>query len=113
MSQITTHILNTALGSPAVGVEITLSRLLEERWETIGSGQTNSDGRAPSLCPTDQVMAAGTYRMHFAIADYFEAIGSPVFYPWAEVVFNIEGNGQHYHIPLLLSPFGYSTYRGS
>ncbi|MEH6516728.1 MAG: hydroxyisourate hydrolase [Halioglobus sp.] len=113
MSQITTHILDTALGSPAAGVAITLFRHVDGDWQEVGSDQTNSDGRAPALCPPDQVLEAGTYRIHFAISSYFEAIGCPVFYPWAEVVFNIGGDGQHYHIPLLLAPFGYSTYRGS
>lgn len=113
MSQITTHILDTALGCPAPGVTISLFRRRQDDWEKVGSSQTNSDGRAPNLCPAEQVLEAGTYRMHFAISAYFEAIDAPVFYPWAEVVFNIAGDGQHYHIPLLLSPFGYSTYRGS
>jgi len=61
----------------------------------------------------DTVLVAGTYQVHFATAEYFEALGDTVFYPWADVVFTITGDGQHYHIPLLLAPFGYSTYRGS
>jgi 5-hydroxyisourate hydrolase len=113
MSQITTHILDTAKGTPAVGVTISLSRRAGDNWEKIGSGKTNSDGRISDLCPTDQVLEAGSYCMDFAIGDYFESSGAPVFYPQAQVVFNITGDGQHYHIPLLLSPFGYSTYRGS
>ncbi|MEH6591900.1 MAG: hydroxyisourate hydrolase [Halioglobus sp.] len=113
MSQITTHILDTAKGTPAIDVTICLSRRVGNHWEEIGSGQTNTDGRIPDLCPADQVLEAGSYCMDFAIGDYFESSGAPVFYPEARVVFNIEGNGQHYHIPLLLSPYGYSTYRGS
>ena len=113
MSQITTHILDTALGSPAAGVTITLSHRSGGEWSKVGTGRTNADGRAPDLCPRDTVLEAGTYRMHFAVSHYFDEIGAPVFYPWAEVVFNIEGDGQHYHIPLLLSPYSYSTYRGS
>jgi 5-hydroxyisourate hydrolase len=113
MSQITTHILDTARGTPAVGVTISLSRRVGDGWEKIGSGQTNSDGRVPGLCPAEQVLEAGSYCMDFAIGGYFESLEAPVFYPEARVVFNIDGDGQHYHIPLLLSPYGYSTYRGS
>lgn len=113
MSQITTHILDIATGNPAQQVPITLYQLLGEDWSEIGRGRTNDDGRIPDLCAAEQVMEAGTYRMHFDTAAYFAATGDPIFYPWADVVFNIGADGQHYHIPLLLSPFGYSTYRGS
>ncbi|TXS95315.1 hydroxyisourate hydrolase [Parahaliea maris] len=113
MSQITTHILDTARGCPAANVAITLYRQAGDDWERVGGGHTNSDGRLPGLCPQDLVLPAGTYRMHFATAAYFEALGSPVFYPWADVVFNLPDTGEHYHIPLLLSAYGYSTYRGS
>ena len=113
MSQITTHILDIARGSPAAQVPIALHLLEAEDWLEIGSGITNEDGRIVDLCAPGLVLEAGTYRMRFDTAAYFSASGSEVFYPWAEVVFNIGGDGQHYHIPLLLSPFGYSTYRGS
>lgn len=113
MSQITTHILDTARGCPAAGVAITLYRASGDDWETVGEGVTNEDGRLPGLCADDAVLAAGTYRMHFATADYFEGRGEAVFYPWADVVFNLGAGGEHYHIPLLLAPFAYSTYRGS
>ncbi len=113
MSQITTHILDTARGRPAAGVPITLSRLADEQWLALGEGETNDDGRIADLCPAGEALPEGTYRMRFSTADYFEGIGEPVFYPWADVVFTIDGSGDHYHIPLLLSPFGYSTYRGS
>ncbi len=113
MSQITTHILDIARGAPARNVSITLSVLNDNSWTEIGTGKTNDDGRIPNLCEADKVMPAGTYQMHFDTAEYFNSVGDPVFYPWADVVFNITGDGQHYHIPLLLSPFGHSTYRGS
>ena len=113
MSQITTHILDIAAGSPARDVPISLSVMDEGRWREVGSGRTNEDGRIPDLCAAGELMSAGDYRMHFDTAAYFESRGDTVFYPWAEVVFRIGGDGQHYHIPLLLSPFGYSTYRGS
>ena len=113
MSQITTHILDTARGCPGANVTITLARCDGDEWTQIGSGNTNDDGRVPDLCTDGEVLLAGTYRMHFAVASYFEALGQAVFYPWADVVFNIAGDGQHYHIPLLISPYSYSTYRGS
>jgi 5-hydroxyisourate hydrolase len=113
MSQITTHILDTARGCPAAGVTVSLSHREGDHWQMIGKGHTNEDGRVGDLCPQDTVLSAGTYRVHFAIAGYFEKHGVEVFYPWAEVVFHVNGDGQHYHIPLLLAPYGYSTYRGS
>lgn len=113
MSQITTHILDTARGCPAAGVAITLYHRDGNDWAQVGGGTTDADGRVAALCPAHTPLAAGTYRMHFATADYFTRNNSPVFYPWADVVFNVEPGGGHYHIPLLLSGYGYSTYRGS
>jgi 5-hydroxyisourate hydrolase len=113
MSQITTHILDIARGAPAEGVAISLHRQEGDNWSEVGAGRTNADGRIPDLCTAGEVLPAGTYRMHFETAAYFEGNGDPVFYPWADVVFCMGGDGQHYHIPLLLSPFGHSTYRGS
>ena len=112
MSQITTHVLDTARGLPAQGVPLTLSRLENEDWLPLAAGTTNSDGRVGALLG-DEVRPAGMYRMHFDTAAYFAALGSDGFYPWVDVVFTLSDSGEHYHIPLLLSPFGYSTYRGS
>ncbi|MDG2018111.1 MAG: hydroxyisourate hydrolase [Porticoccaceae bacterium] len=113
MSGITTHILDTARGTPASNVAITLSKLEKDQWQPIGSGNTNDDGRITDLCKQQTVLSVGTYKMHFATKQYFSAVGDAVFYPYAEIVFVIDNIDQHYHIPLLLSPFGYSTYRGS
>ncbi len=113
MSQITTHILDTATGAPANGVAITLCRRDGDSWAPMGSGTTDADGRIADLCSDGTPLSAGTYRMVFAIGEYFASRKQANFYPWAEVIFSIEGDGQHYHIPLLLSPYGYSTYRGS
>ena len=113
MSQITTHVLDTARGCAAAGIAITLCKRAGEEWQRVGSGHTDDDGRISDLCPSDTVLEAGTYRMHFATGAYFHNLQVPVFYPWAEVVFCIDGDGQHYHIPLLLAGYGYSTYRGS
>jgi 5-hydroxyisourate hydrolase len=117
MSQITTHILDTACGRPAAGVHLALYRATDDAeadtWEHLAGGVTNSDGRVAGLLDASLTLPAGRYRMHFAVADYFASRGQPVFYPYVDVVFDLDASGEHYHIPLLLSPFGYSTYRGS
>lgn len=112
-SPITTHILDTAQGKPAVNVPIALSRFTDaNEWEELGAGRTNDDGRIVDLLPADG-LTPGTYRMHFDTEAYFSAQNQKGFYPFVEVVFSIEATDQHYHVPLLLNPFGYSTYRGS
>ena len=113
MSSISTHILDTARGTPAADVSISLYRLKNNQWDCLGEGKTNTDGRVSDLCEQQINLSAGIYKMHFASGDYFSTMGDAVFYPYAEVVFVIGKNTAHYHIPLLLSPFGYSTYRGS
>jgi len=113
MSQITTHVLDTAIGKPAVGIDITLSHFVDNEWKLLSGGTTNSDGRVGDLLPEETILKAGRYKVLFVTESYFKNQGVKAFYPYAEIVFDIEGDGQHYHIPLLLSPFGYSTYRGS
>ena len=113
MSQITTHVLDTAIGKPASGIDLTLSQLIDNEWKLLSGGTTNQDGRVSDLLADDKVLDAGRYKVLFVTEDYFKQQGVAAFYPYADIVFDIEGDGQHYHIPLLLSPFGYSTYRGS
>lgn len=113
MSQITTHILDTSRGQPAEGVSLALYQQNGDAWLELAAGVTNNDGRVAGLVDADSKLAAGTYRMHFSTAEYFSALGLTVFYPYVDVVFNLDDSAEHYHIPLLLSPFGYSTYRGS
>jgi 5-hydroxyisourate hydrolase len=113
MSQITTHVLDTATGMPADNLAITLFGQQSGEFIKINGGVTNADGRLPGLLADDVVLAAGTYKVLFETKAYHQAKQQDCFYPYAEVVFTIPGDGQHYHIPLLLSPFGYSTYRGS
>lgn len=113
MSQITTHILDTTRGLPAQNVPITLFAQQGEGWKEINRGVTNSDGRLPGLLADDDKLSAGVYRMHFATANYFKANNEVGFYPFVDIVFEIDASGTHYHIPLLLTAFGYSTYRGS
>ncbi len=112
MSSISTHVLDLARGGPAAGVPVRLERLDGERWSEVASGVTDADGRVKDLVPRGGE-AQGTYRITFDTGAYFEAIGSRGFYPFVPVVFHIPAPGEHYHVPLLLGPFGYSTYRGS
>jgi len=111
-SPITTHVLDIALGKPAAGVAVTLGRLEGASFEKLAGGVTNEDGRVADLLPPGSLVA-GTYRITFALAPYFEATKRKAFYPHVDIVFSVEVAAEHFHVPLLLSPFGYSTYRGS
>jgi 5-hydroxyisourate hydrolase len=114
MTTITTHVLDTSRGRPAAGIPITLERQAGgEQWQTIGEGETDADGRLRSLTSGAATLPPGLYRLVFDVAGYFTAHGAPAFYPTVVVVFETAEGEQHYHVPLLLSPFGYSTYRGS
>ncbi len=111
MNGITTHILDLSLGTAAAGVGVTLERAESDGWSRVGSATTDADGRvreAFSMPP-----APGRYRLTFATGEYFAARGITSFHPEVAVVFAVRTAGQHHHVPLLLSPFGYSTYRGS
>ncbi|WP_426595018.1 hydroxyisourate hydrolase [Cellulomonas sp. McL0617] len=110
MSQLTTHVLDTALGKAAAGVPVVLSALVAGTWELVGSDVTDDDGRARSLGPSS--VAVGTYRFAFDTASYFAATGQASFLPEVVVVFDVVDDS-HYHVPVLLSPFGYTTYRGT
>lgn len=113
MSQITTHILDTTRGLPAQNVPITLYAQQGNDWIKLGGGITNADGRLPGLLADDVKLDAGIYRMHFETNIYFKANEETGFYPYVDIVFELDANGNHYHVPLLLTAFGYSTYRGS
>ena len=112
MSAITTHVLDTASGRPAAGVPIVLERSDGAGWREIGRGVTNDDGRLPGLVAPGSLVA-DTYRITFDTDAYFGAQGIEGFYPYARIVFRVTDPASHHHVPLLLSPFGYSTYRGS
>ena len=112
MSQLTTHILDTTLGRPAAGVAIALHEPAGNDWRELARGTTNADGRLPDLLPLGQRLAPGVYKLRFATGEYFERTGTPHFYPFVEICFTVADEA-HYHVPLLLNPFGYSTYRGS
>jgi 5-hydroxyisourate hydrolase len=112
MSQITTHILDISKGKPAHGVSIILYQQNNQRWEEIAKGLTNEDGRIPDLLAKDSVLPFGNYKIKFKTKEYFDQQAIDTFYPYVEITFEVK-TIEHYHIPLLLSPFGYSTYRGS
>ncbi|MBX7079597.1 MAG: hydroxyisourate hydrolase [Nannocystaceae bacterium] len=111
-SPLTTHVLDVSLGRPARGVAIVLERRDGDGLRELARTATNADGRAPELLPPGGLLA-GIYRLHFATAAYFEADGRRCFYPEVVIEFEVTQPGEHHHVPLLLSPFGYSTYRGS
>ncbi len=112
MSQITTHILDTSIGKPAANVAVLLRQKSGDDWKTIAQDTTNADGRLPDLLPDETILPAGEYKLTFETEHYFISRKIIAFYPSVEIRFYVRDDA-HYHIPLLLSPFGYMTYRGS
>ncbi len=113
MSAITTHILDVSTGSPARGVSVKLERQTSADWEIVGAGVTDEDGRLHDLLDSDAILQTGNYRLTFDTGNYFFDRQVDSFYPQVTVTFTVFSSREHYHVPLLLSPFGYSTYRGS
>ncbi len=114
MSSVSTHVLDLVRGGPAVGVAIELQRQDPESgtFRTLASGLTNADGRIPDLLPRGGD-AQGIFRIHFATGPWYTQRGERCFYPEVSITFEIPQAGEHYHVPLLIGPYGYSTYRGS
>ena len=114
MSGITTHVLDTSRGRPAADLAVALLRQeADGEWGVIGRGTTNADGRITSLLPEGISVAAGRYRLVFDTGAWLLNQGVEAFFPQVEVEFEVRDPGRPYHVPLLLSPYGYSTYRGS
>ena len=114
MSGITTHVLDTSLGRPAAGVSVSLAVQAQGSWSELARTETGPEGRTGdflALVP-GPVRPGGTYRLRFEVGAYFAARGVTAFYPYVEIVFTLLDD-RHHHVPLLVSPFGYSTYRGS
>ncbi|NDJ58785.1 hydroxyisourate hydrolase [Enterobacteriaceae bacterium 4M9] len=111
MSSVTTHILDTALGQPAQGIVLRLERDASGDWEMLATGVTDDDGRCREL--TTQPLQAGRYRLTADIGAYFTRSGRDTLYPSAQIDFVMTENGGHYHLPFLISPWSWSTYRGS
>ena len=126
VSPLTTHVLDTSTGKPAHGLTIRMERRLATAshstagapiWEPVATGITNKDGRVTDLLPgfydTEHLFLSGVYRLTFDIEIYYDRMKTKCFYPTATIVFRVDDPTQHYHVPLLLNPYGYSTYRGS
>jgi 5-hydroxyisourate hydrolase len=109
-SPITTHVLDLSRGKPADGIEVILHAREDGNWKELARAKTNSDGRVEDLLPPTAEPPAGAYRLVFETEAYFKGRG---FYPSVTIEFHVRDSAQHYHVPLLLSPYGYSTYRGS
>ena len=109
---LSTHILDTALGKPAVGVALVLSQETADGWSEVGGGSTDADGRCRTLLG-DKALERATYKLRFETAPYLAAQRIAGLYPYVEIVFAVADPLQHYHIPLLLAANGYTTYRGS
>ncbi len=112
VSQITTHVLDTAVGLPGKDISIRMQAMQNGIWQTIAQGITNADGRIPDLLPQERILKPDTYKMVFDTGSYFRKQNLQTFYPAVEIIFNTFDDA-HYHVPLLVNPFGYSTYRGS
>ena len=111
-SQVTTHVLDTSVGKPGKNITIRLKNFDVGLWQTFAQGVTNEDGRIPDLLPEGKILDSGNYKLIFETGSYFENQNIKGFYPEVEIQFTIFDD-KHYHVPLLINPFGYSTYRGS
>jgi 5-hydroxyisourate hydrolase len=113
MSAITTHVLDLSRGAPAAGVSVTLEIAAGADWKALAERRTDADGRVADLIAAGSRLDVGRYRLTFATGEYFASQGVASFHPRVTVEFQVRDAAQHHHVPLLLSPFGYSTYRGS
>lgn len=113
MSEISTHVLDISAGKPAAGVPVMLEvEIRGGEWKELARGETNADGRVRQL-GTPEPLSEGIYRITFETGVYFQARKMEGLYPRVSIVFQVRSTKERYHIPLLLSPYGYSTYRGS
>jgi 5-hydroxyisourate hydrolase len=110
---LSVHVLNIENGLPSPDVNVTLEQQQDDGWEELNAAVTGDNGRINALYPEDMALENGTYRVTFDTGEWFENHDTETFFPEIPVVFAIDGELDHYHIPLLLSPYGYSTYRGN
>ena len=113
MPGLTTHVLDLATGRPAQGVTVSLARQGDSGWVEMSERVTDADGRVRDFLGDGKSLEAGRYRLVFATGEYLRARGGAAFHPEIPVIFEVRDPTQHCHVPLLLSPFGYTTYRGS
>jgi 5-hydroxyisourate hydrolase len=110
---LSVHVLNLQDGLPSAGVNVTLEKQVDGKWTQISKGVTNEQGRITALYPTDTTLEKGNYRVTFQTGEWFRQHNTPTFFPEIPVIFNADGSVPHYHIPLLVSPYGFSSYRGN
>ena len=113
MTGITTHVLDTARGEPAAGLAVRLERRHGAGWRLVGEAAPDADGRVEAWPAAPDGAEPGLYRLTFATGQHFAAAGVDAFFPEVSVVFRVTGDARHHHVPLLLSPYGYTTYRGT
>ena len=113
INPLSVHVLNLQDGLPSADVAVTIEQRVGDQWTMLGEGVTNGQGRIPALFPAGAAMVRGTYRVTFKTGKWFADHKSPTFFPEIPVIFTADGSVPHYHVPLLLSPYGYSTYRGN
>jgi len=114
MNRISTHVLDTARGKPASDIFVRLERRdVSAGWRVLGSSRTNADGRCAQLMPEDETLSAGSYRLVFDTGSYYAAQKIDGMYRVVEITFHVNNGESQFHIPLLLGPYGYTTYRGS
>ena len=112
MSQVTTHILDTSKGHPAAQIHVTLYQGGNDQWREIARAISDADGRVKNLLGEEVLLQHGIYKLRFETKDYFDQLHIATCYPYVEIIFDVQTD-EHFHVPLLLNPFGYSTYRGS
>ncbi|GGY41627.1 hydroxyisourate hydrolase [Pseudoduganella albidiflava] len=110
---LSVHVLDLQSGQPTAGIRVTLEQRAGEGWRALAAGVTNAQGRIPALFPEERAMPAGDYRIVFETGEHYARLKQDTFFPRIPVEFHVGAAAQHYHVPLLLSPFGYSTYRGN
>lgn len=110
---VSVHVLNLQTGVPTAGITVELEQHQKAGWVNLASGVTDQNGRINALFPTDKSLTPGNYKVTFKTGDYYQQEKQPTFFPEIPVMFHVDKSGEHLHIPLLLSPFGYSTYRGN
>lgn len=110
---LSVHVLDLQTGEPTAGIAVTLEQRSDTGWRPLANAVTDAQGRVSALYPQGQPLASGAYRIVFRTGEHYARMGKPSFFPQVPVEFNVDATDRHYHIPLLLSPFGYSTYRGN
>jgi 5-hydroxyisourate hydrolase len=113
MKGISTHILDLTCGRPAEGVAVRLHRHEHGSWRVIAACRTDGNGRISDLLPAGESLQSGFYRLRFGTSAYFRGRGIESFHPFVDIAFQVRKTEEHYHVPLLITPHGYSTYRGS